>query len=40
VPQFLSTHPSPSNRAETLGKLADKMMPYFEAPGERPSFNY
>ncbi|MES9832640.1 MAG: M48 family metallopeptidase [Candidatus Thiodiazotropha sp. DIVDIV] len=40
VPQFLSTHPSPSNRAETLGKLADKMMPYFEAPGERPSLNY
>ena len=40
VPQFLSTHPSPANRAETLAKLADKMMPYFEAPGERPSFKY
>jgi predicted Zn-dependent protease len=39
VPQFLSTHPSPANRAERLGKLADKMMPYFESPGERPSFD-
>ncbi|MCG7989265.1 MAG: M48 family metallopeptidase [Candidatus Thiodiazotropha weberae] len=40
TPEFLSTHPSPANRAETLGKLADKMMPYFNAPGERPSFDY
>ncbi|MEW8437048.1 MAG: M48 family metallopeptidase [Candidatus Thiodiazotropha taylori] len=40
TPQFLSTHPSPANRAETLGKLADKMMPYFNASGERPSFDY
>jgi predicted Zn-dependent protease len=40
TPEFLSTHPSPKNRAETLAKLADKMMPYFNAPGERPSFNY
>ena len=25
-PQFLSTHPSPSNRAETLGDLGPEMM--------------
>jgi predicted Zn-dependent protease len=37
-PQFLSTHPSPGNRQETLAKLAPKMMPYYEAPGERPVY--
>jgi len=38
-PEFLSTHPSPGNRLETLRKLADKMMPYYEkakASGSRP----
>ncbi|MCU7946102.1 MAG: M48 family metallopeptidase, partial [Candidatus Thiodiazotropha sp. (ex Cardiolucina cf. quadrata)] len=40
MPVFLSTHPSPSNRGETLGKLAEEMMPYYLAKGERPSFNY
>jgi predicted Zn-dependent protease len=40
MPQFLSTHPSPSNREATLAKLAKKMMPYYEAKGERPSFNF
>ncbi len=39
-PQFLSTHPSPANRQEVLGELANKMMPYYTAKGERPSFNY
>jgi predicted Zn-dependent protease len=39
-PQFLSTHPSPQNRQETLRKLADQMMPYYKAKGERPSFAY
>lgn len=29
-PEFLSTHPSPGNRQETLRKLADQMMPYYE----------
>jgi predicted Zn-dependent protease len=29
-PEFLSTHPNPSNRQETLRKLADKMMPHYE----------
>jgi len=38
-PEFLSTHPSPSNRQETLRKLAEQMMPYYEqakASGARP----
>ena len=39
-PQFLSTHPSPQNRQQTLRKLADQMMPYYQAKGERPTFNY
>lgn len=29
-PEFLSTHPSPENRQETLRKLAEQMMPYYE----------
>ena len=40
MPQFLSTHPSPANREETLGKLAEQMMPYYQAKGERPSFKF
>jgi len=40
MPEFLSTHPSPQNRQETLRKLADQMMPYYQAKGERPSFDY
>lgn len=40
MPQFLSTHPSPANREETLARLAKKMMPFYEAKGERPSFNF
>ena len=40
VPQFLSTHPSPQNRQETLRKLADQMMPFYQAKGDRPSFDY
>ncbi len=39
-PQFLSTHPSPQNRQESLRKLADQMMPYYRAKSDRPSFNY
>lgn len=34
-PEFLSTHPNPSNRQETLRKLADKMMPYYEKARQR-----
>jgi predicted Zn-dependent protease len=39
-PQFLSTHPSPQNRQAGLRQLADRMMPYYTAKGERPSFDY
>ncbi|MEJ2515087.1 MAG: M48 family metallopeptidase [Gammaproteobacteria bacterium] len=35
-PQFLSTHPAPQNRQQTLARLAPEMMPYYEAPGPRP----
>jgi predicted Zn-dependent protease len=37
-PQFLSTHPAPGNRQQTLSKLAPQMMAYYEAPGERPVY--
>jgi predicted Zn-dependent protease len=37
-PQFLSTHPSPGNRQETLAALAPQMMQYYEASGERPMY--
>ncbi len=37
-PAFLSTHPSPANRMQTLAALVPKMMPYYEAPGERPVY--
>ncbi|MCU7810508.1 MAG: M48 family metallopeptidase [Candidatus Thiodiazotropha sp. (ex Notomyrtea botanica)] len=40
MPQFLSTHPSPSNRESILGQLADEMMPYYQAKGERPTFKF
>ncbi|HET7204368.1 MAG TPA: M48 family metallopeptidase [Steroidobacteraceae bacterium] len=36
-PQFLSTHPSDATRLERLGKLAPKMMPYYQAGGTRPT---
>jgi predicted Zn-dependent protease len=35
-PQFLSTHPSPGNRQETLKKLGPRMMPYYEAAKTTP----
>jgi predicted Zn-dependent protease len=37
-PQFLSTHPSPANRQQTLAALAQQMMPYYEAKGPRPMY--
>ncbi len=40
MPQFLSTHPSPGNREQTLNNLATEMMPYYEAKGERPTFKF
>ena len=29
-PQFLSTHPAPSNRIQALNALVPKMMPIYE----------
>jgi predicted Zn-dependent protease len=37
-PQFLSTHPSPANRQQSLGALAPQMMGYYQAPGQRPVY--
>jgi predicted Zn-dependent protease len=36
-PAFLSTHPSDEQRQQRLGALVPKMMPYYQAPGARPS---
>jgi predicted Zn-dependent protease len=37
-PQFLSTHPSPSNRQERLASLAPQMMAYYnQARGDAPT---
>ena len=36
-PAFLSTHPSDQQRQQRLGALASKMMPYYQAPGTRPT---
>ena len=37
-PQFMSSHPSPANREETLRKLVPEMLPYYEADTERPVY--
>lgn len=37
-PQFLSTHPSPNNRKETLAALAEEVMPYYLDKSERPVY--
>ncbi|MFU8896866.1 MAG: M48 family metallopeptidase [Gammaproteobacteria bacterium] len=37
-PQFLSTHPAPGNRQETLARLAPRMMPYYEAARNPPVY--
>lgn len=37
-PQFLSTHPSPANRQQTLAALAPSMMGYYQATGDRPTY--
>lgn len=37
-PQFLSTHPSPANRKQTLQSLVPKMLPYYESKDPRPVF--
>ncbi len=38
TPVWLSTHPSPGNRQQTLAALAPKMMAYYQAPGPRPTY--
>ena len=35
---FLSTHPAPQKRMETLAELVPQMMPYYTQTGERPSY--
>ena len=35
---FLSTHPAPEKRMETLAALVPQMMPYYEKIGERPQY--
>lgn len=37
-PQFLSTHPSPVNRKETLQGLVPQMLPYYQSKEPRPVF--
>jgi predicted Zn-dependent protease len=37
-PQFLSTHPSPANRQQTLRNLAQQMMPYYQETYTRPVY--
>jgi predicted Zn-dependent protease len=37
-PQFLSTHPAPENRQQTLAALVPQMMPYYETVRERPTY--
>ena len=36
-PQFLSTHPNPAARKQTLQELVPQMMPYYQSRGARPS---
>ena len=36
-PAFLSTHPSDAQRQQRLGALAPKMLPFYQAPGSRPT---
>jgi len=37
-PEFMSTHPSPGNRQQTLRALAAKMMPYYQQRKARPVY--
>lgn len=38
TPGFLSTHPAPANRQQTLAAMADEMMPYYRAKKHRPIY--
>ena len=35
---FLSTHPAPEKRMETLAALVPQMMPYYEQTGDQPQY--
>ena len=37
-PQFMSTHPSPTNRQQKLRELAPQMMPFYQAAKDPPSY--
>lgn len=37
-PQFLSTHPAPENRKQTLSAWVPQMLPYYESMAARPVF--
>ena len=37
-PEFMSTHPNPANRQQTLKRLAPKMMPYYTEKTARPVY--
>ncbi len=37
-PAFLSTHPSPDNRRQTLQALVPQMLPYYQSKAPRPTF--
>jgi len=37
-PQFLSTHPAPDNRRQTLQSLVPQMMPYYQSTEPRPVY--
>jgi predicted Zn-dependent protease len=37
-PQFLSTHPSPANRQQTLRELEDPMLEYYDPSAEHPVY--
>ena len=39
-PQFLSTHPSPSNRQQYLSDMAHQMMPYYLDRSPRPVYQF
>jgi predicted Zn-dependent protease len=39
-PQFLSTHPSPANRQQTLAAMVDEMMPYYLDDSKRPVYHF
>ena len=39
-PQFLSTHPAPTNRQATLSRIAPKYMELYQLPGRRPVYQF